>query len=274
MAVFISKRKYNMKNAILLLLLIWFALPSAAQTDKIEVDLTQAGKPYTLEVSQLHGNIHLTKHAGKNLILEVSINTHTHGTTKDGMRRISADGEYLRVEEKNNHVKVSNGRAYRPVHLVIHAPEDGHFVLKTINNGNVVVENISGQFEVTNVNGKIALMNVTGSAVASTINGKIEAKFLHVKPSTPMAFSTLNGSIDLSFPGNMKANVKAKTDRGEILSDFDIGALNNESTITKSQAKGMTRIEASRWLTGSINQGGPELMIKTVNGNIYIRRNK
>lgn len=263
-----------MKRALIVVLLTWAALPGIAQTEKLEVELSQPGKAYTLEVSLIHGSIHLTRHTGKNVVFEVRDSKTPPTLTRDGMRKITADGADFSVEEKNNQIKAMPGYSQRSIHLVIHAPEDGHFILKTVNNGNITAENIGGEFEVTNVNGKISLINVSGSAVASTINGRIDARFLKVKTGAPMAFSTLNGSIDLSFPSSIKANIRAKSDRGEIFSDFEVGALRNESAVNKTHDKGMTRIETSKWVTGAINQGGPELMVKTVNGNIYLKRNK
>ena len=263
-----------MKRSLLLVLLLWAMQPSLAQTQKIEIALSLPGKPYSLDVNLLHGSIHLTKHAGKHVLIEVRNAKPAQPVSRDGMRRITADGEDLTVEENNNQIKVIPGLSQRSIQLVIHAPDDGHFVLKTVNSGNIVVENLQGEFELTNVNGRIALTNVGGSAIASTINGRIQASFTQVKQGAPMAFSTLNGSIDLSFPPTFNANLRAKTDRGEVLSDYEVGALKNEGNVNKTVEKGMTRIESTRWITATINQGGPELMVKTVNGNIYLRRNK
>lgn len=256
-----------MQRLIYLLLFSWAQVHA-----QIEVELSQPTKPYTLEVSLFAGDIHLTKHAGKNVRVEViKHNPAPPAPPKEGMRRISPDDEHLSIVEKNNHIIIDQGSSLKPSKIVIHAPNEGHFLLKTVHNGNIVVENISGDFELTNVNGKIIMNNVSGSAVASTINGKIHATFLQVKQGTPMAFSTLNGNIDLSFPATIKANLKARSDHGNIYSDF---TLKNESTLSKTQEKGMTRLETSKWVTATINQGGPEMMLKTVNGNIYIKRNK
>jgi len=37
-----------------------------------------------------------------------------------------------------------------------------------------------------------------------------------------MAFSSLNGDIDVTFPADVKANVSIRSDRGDVFSDFDV----------------------------------------------------
>ena len=81
---------------------------------------------------------------------------------------------------------------------------------------------MSGELEISNVNGAIQAHGRGGSAVANTVNGNLTATFKGVTPGTPMAFSTLNGKVDVTFPANVKAALKMKSDRGEVYSDFDV----------------------------------------------------
>ncbi len=37
-----------------------------------------------------------------------------------------------------------------------------------------------------------------------------------------MSFSTMNGDVDVTMPGDVKARVKLKSDNGEIYSDFEV----------------------------------------------------
>lgn len=258
-----------MQRLIYLLLFSWAQVHA-----QIEVELSQPSKPFRLEVRAQTGHIYLKKHAGRNIIVEVNNSKPTPPTPKDGIRRIAPVSDYLSIQEKDNNISISPALSNRLANIVIYAPDDGHYILKTTYGGNIIVENLNGEFELNNVNGKILMNNVSGSAVVSSINGKIIASFLQVKLGTPMAFSTLNGDIDLSFPATIKANLKARSDRGKIYSDFDIGVLKNESTMIKTQEKGMNSYETSKWVTSTLNQGGPEIMIKTVSGNIYFKRNK
>ncbi len=264
-----------MKNSIILGFCLLIACTALhAQGEKIEVTLSQPGKPYTVDLGLVHGSIKVVKGSGSDLVIEATgAKRHSAAATKDGMRRISSGGGFeLSVEEKANKVKINPGLPLNTVFITLYVPANGTFNLQTVNSGNIHVDNVEGKFELSNVNGKIILNNVAGSAVVSTVNGDVSASFVKVAPNTPMAFSTLNGKIDVSLPSSVKVNVKARTDRGDIFSDFEIGVLKASSNVVRKNEGGFTKIEAAEWVTGSINGGGAEMMMKTFNGNIYIRK--
>ncbi len=89
-----------------------------------------------------------------------------------------------------------------------------------------------------------------------------------------MAFSTLNGNIDVSFPATLKANVKLQSDHGEMFTDFDMEADKAQPKVNRTSGQGLYRINVESWVYGKINGGGPQLMMKNMNGNIYIRKTK
>lgn len=263
-----------MKKNIFLIALFFATLIKVSAQEKIEVALSQPGKPYSVELSLVHGSIKVLKHSGKDVIIETtSSKKTTAAATKDGMRKISSGGTFeLSVEENGNKVKIDPGIPLSNMAITLHVPQNGTFNLKTVNNGFILVENVAGEFELSNVNGRVTLNNVSGSAVVSTVNGEIKASFDKVTPNAPMAFSTLNGKIDLSLPATVKINIKARTDRGDIYSDFEVGALKTSPSVVRKNENGFTKIEASEWVTGSINGGGAETMLKTIHGDIYIRK--
>jgi DUF4097 and DUF4098 domain-containing protein YvlB len=91
----------------------------------------------------------------------------------------------------------------------------------------------------------------------------------------PMAFSSLNGDIDVTFPADLKANVSLKSDRGEVFSDFDvqIQASAPKQTVEDGRGHGgKYRVQIDRTVHGAINGGGPELQFTNFNGGIYIRK--
>ena len=143
-----------------------------------------------------------------------------------------------------------------------------------MNEGDITVDNVTGELEINNVNGGITLTNISGSAVANTINGELKATFREVDNNAPMAFSTLNNRVDVTFPASVKANVKLKSDRGDIFSDFDIAIDKKQPQATRSNQSGMYRVTIEDWVYGKINGGGPEVMMKSMNGSIYVRKAK
>jgi len=86
-----------------------------------------------------------------------------------------------------------------------------------------------------------------------------------------MAFSTLNGDVDVTFPADLRANVHVRSDRGEIYSDFEIAA-RGRATSRETRREGKRHIEVEQELQGTIGGGGPDILFKTFNGDIFIHR--
>src|ERR1017187_3380911 len=104
--------------------------------------------------------------------------------------------------------------------LVISVPPDTSLKLRNLN-GAIAVEGVKGELDVNSNNGRITLTNVSGSVLANTLNGALTVTMDSVDPNKPLSFSSLNGTIDVPLPADFKANVKLRTDHGEIYSDFD-----------------------------------------------------
>jgi hypothetical protein len=89
-----------------------------------------------------------------------------------------------------------------------------------------------------------------------------------------MAFTSLNGKVDVLFPADIKANVKLKSNQGEMFSDFDIAVDKTQPKVEKSTEDHYYRVKIEDHVYGKINGGGPEMMMETMHGNIYIRKAK
>lgn len=250
-----------------------------AQNDKSEqlvVPLSEPGKPYKLNVDLIQGSITVTGYDGKDIIIETR-GDERHKVTREtnGMRRLDAGNSAdIRAEEKNNKVTVSAGIPHH-VNLIIKVPQNGATLkLSTINGGNVIVSNVNGEMEVSNTNGGIKMSGISGSVVANTTNGNVNVSFKSIDTKAAMAFTSLNGNVDITFPANLKANVKLKTDRGNIYTDFDVVNDARKPDVTRTAKDGMYSLKIDDWVYGKIDGGGPEMLMKTMNGNIYLRKIK
>jgi DUF4097 and DUF4098 domain-containing protein YvlB len=146
--------------------------------------------------------------------------------------------------------------------------------LNAVNDGGITVTNVSGELEINNVNGPITVKDVSGSVVANTVNGPVVVTFKSVDGKAPMAFSTLNGDVDVTFPADLKSNLKLKTDRGGVFTDYEIAVDKSQPQVKKTEENHMYRLNVDSWIYGKINGGGPEMMMKTMTGSIYIRKGK
>lgn len=270
----------RIRTAALALLMIGSAgtIHAQAVKEELNVPLSSPGKPFKLKVGLVTGSIRVTGGSGNSIQIGVTApdgGKKAEVTTESGMKRISGpSGFEVTAREDNNSVVVNTGSPNRRIDLDIKVPAEGRLVLSTVNGGDIKVENVKGELEVTNVNGDVELTGINGYAVATTINGHVIAKFTAVNPEASMAFSSLNGRIDVSFPANVKYNIKAKSDRGQVYSDFDIDVDKTQPKINRTSEGGLYKIDVDDWVYGKINGGGQQIMLKNMNGSIYIRKNK
>ena len=257
----------------------------AKQTDakdrQLVVALSDPGKPFKLDVELVTGSIEVTTYEGKDVVIDAvsgsaKSNRDRNSESSNGMKRISS-GENIDItaHEKNNTVTVGSDMSNKSITLVIKIPQGATNVkLSTVNGGNITANNLSGQLEIGNTNGGIQLTGISGSVVANTTNGNVKVSFKSIDPKAPMSFTSFNGNVDVTFPAGLKANLKARSDRGQVYSDFDVTPDPTQPKTTKTAKDGMYHLSVEDWVTGKIDGGGPEMMMKTFNGTIYIRKAK
>jgi DUF4097 and DUF4098 domain-containing protein YvlB len=294
------KKEKNMnrtyRNILLgLALLVGLALLGYAQdqkTDRAVVPLTDPAKPALIKADVLMGSITVKGSDGKEVIVEAKVRERSLTDVDEedeedmeekdkaakiaGMKKLGVVSTGLEVEESNNVVSISAESWKYAVDITIQVPRASSLELHSTNDGNIVVENVSGEIEVENVNGSNTLRNISGNAVVNTVNGDVTVTMTRVTPDKPMSFSSMNGDIDVTLPADIKANVKMKSQQGEIYSDFDITLkpVPQKAEEVSKSGKGKYRISFEKNIYGAINGGGPEYAFNTFNGDVFIRKGK
>lgn len=248
--------------------------------DRVTVPFSDPSRPKMVKVSLLNGGITVRGYNGKEVIVESRSHDgdsgRRHREAPPGMHRIDAGGAGLQVEESENTITIGTERINNTSDISVQVPFDTSLKLRTVNGGNIVVENVSGDIDVDNTNGAVTLTHISGSAVAHALNGRVLVTLDKVNPNKAMSFSSLNGNVDVTLPADLKANVKMKTDNGEIYSDFDVKLDASHQPIVEDNrsGRGRYRVRVEHAVSGSINGGGPELQFTTFNGTIFIRKAK
>ena len=126
------------------------------------------------------------------------------------------------------------------------------------------------------MNGDVRLTNVSGSVIANATNGKLSAIVREVAPNKSLSFVSMNSTIDVTLPPTAKANLKIRSNNGEIWTDFDFQRSSSAPVVenTRNGRNGAFRIEVDRTTNGTINGGGSNIELRTLNGNIYLRKAK
>ena len=126
--------------------------------------------------------------------------------------------------------------------------------LETVN-GTISIEEVKGAHASRTVNGAIKVNRASGSFDGKTTNGSIKVELEEVEPSSWVSLKTVNGSVNLSLPPEVRADVRVRTVNGSISTDFPLEVLGRFSR---------------RRLQGSINGGGAEITLETVNGSVHL----
>jgi hypothetical protein len=271
-------KKMKVAGLVLLsLIIVTKSLAQSGSAEQLTVPLSNPGKPYTLKVHLVEGSIKVVSYDGKDIIINVTPRDGSEEegskTAENGMKRISTSHGYeITAKEADNTITVNTSNPNKAINLDLKIPQDVKLKLGTVNDGNIEVENVRGELEVNNVNDEIKLTNISGSVVANTVNGDVTVTFKMVDPKAPMAFSTLNGDVKVTLPADTKANLKLKSDMGDVFSDFDIDIDKTPSKVNKITEPGMYKIKKDDWVYGKINGGGPEMMMKNMQGDIYVKK--
>lgn len=249
--------------------------------DRATVPLSDPSKPAMVGVSSFRGSISITGYNGSDVIVEARARSKMIEQTRTseksrGMKLVPISASGLTVTEESNEVNIKVESLKHAVDLTVQVPHSCSLKVKAFNEGDIDVKNVSGELEVTNHNGGISLTNISGNVLANTFNGELLVTFNKIDPNKPMSFSTFNGDVDVTFPGEIKADVKMKSEMGDIYSDFDV-LIVQQQTQKQEQEKdeeGRYRISFDKTVYGKINGGGPEYTFKNYNGDIFIRKAK
>ncbi|ETZ23132.1 hypothetical protein [Pedobacter sp. V48] len=288
-------KKTKMKTWVIVLLAAFPVLLMAQIKDReqLNVVLSSPGKPFALYMNLSGGSVSIRTHEGRDLRITASpgqntndnngqgknqnvntnTNTNVNVNVNSGATGSSDRNRLLKISEHDNKVDISQYNQKRTLHVDVLVPRNKTSLNISLGgNGNVKVEEVSGEVIVTSADGSILLEKISGSAIATTVNGNIVTTFKNVNAKAPMAFSTLTGIIDLSFPLGTKASVTLKSDQGVISSDFNLaGPIKPKLSKNKN---GSYQAKLAGALKGYINGGGQEIAITNMQGNIYLRKSK
>lgn len=276
-----------------------------AVSEKVTVPFSNPGKPGKIEVSNQRGSITIKGYSGQEVMVVATVREKKVGEEDEvhvelgerlrerivertkkvaeqdqktaGLKKIPLPGSTgLTIEEENNTMEIRTSLMRQAVDLEIQVPSTTSLELSAMMGGSITVEGVNGDIDVNNMNGPIKLAAVSGTVLAHSLNGGIEVVFKEVTQGKPMSFSTMSGDIDVTLPASTKANLKMKTDYGEIFSDFEIKIDPTPQKVSEEPQRegGRYRISFDKYYLGSINGGGPEYLLKTFQGDIMIRKAK
>jgi DUF4097 and DUF4098 domain-containing protein YvlB len=241
---------------------------------------TSPEKEKTVTIDNIFGSITVTgaKTAETRLEAKISLRADSQEDLLKAEREVK-----LSMEEKDNRLDIyvdgpfrcRNGsgdgsdRDYIVVYdFELQVPELTSLILKTVNDGGILVKNVKGDFTIRNVNGRIELQEIAGPVSCRTVNGRIRAAFRE-DPLSACTFTTVNGDLDIRFGPKLAADFQLKTFNGEIYTDYPATYLPGTSATERSE-NGRRIYRSSRFQGVRVGAGGPEIRMETLNGDIVI----
>ena len=264
------------------------SLPPAVAQDTIRRTLRwSGGGEHTLEVSNVNGSINVVGDDRQDveMIADRTIDTNGRdgfGETRRNIRldatesadavRICADAERCSCGPKDGRWSRDWWRDWDSVNVdfTVRVPKNTRLRLCTINHGAVTVENIDGDFDVSNVNGRIEMTGIRGSGRAETVNGRLNARFA-ANPKAPSSFRTVNGMIEVVFPRDLAADLRMKTLNGGLYTDFDVTVLPSAPAVAERR-NGKFVYRNDRFAAVRVGRGGPQITFEGVNGDVHVLR--
>lgn len=273
-----------MKNIIkislfLSLLMVLFA-PNLDAQEEIKVPLSNPDEPGLLKIHVLEGGIEVQGYDGDEVLVTIidekrDIEKPEYKEDKGRkMRKLSGAGGGYHIEEDKNTVQIVVKPWTDLEKIIVKVPQSFSLNLNCTNDGDIKVSDVDGELDINNINGGVELLNVIGPVVAHALNDNIRIVFKEIPEYEDMSITSLNGDIEVTFPEDTDVDISLKTDNGEVLSDFPIEMKYSTKVSKERSKKGKYKISGENQLSGKINDGGGEIRMQTMNGDIVILKGK
>ncbi len=226
-------------------LLLWAALALApllaarAEDSVNTIAFSDPSKPGTLKIRVWRGDVAIHGADVKEIAVKADAEDAIPTPRKDGMRVLSASSNYT-VAEKGNVVTLeygSDGWSGNSADFDITVPRSTSIIVANSVHGDVACSGVSGDIDVRTVHGDVQLKDVTGGALVETVKGEINVTVKSLAESRPLSFTSMGGEVVIRVPSDLKAAVRFRTHRGQILTNFDDKSLVTKTEVTVRKRK-------------------------------------
>jgi hypothetical protein len=240
------------------------------------------GEKY-LELENINGSIDVIGYNGD----DVQLTVHQTIEAKSDEKVMEAkEKERLEIKEEGDTITIFVDTPYRKsdgsvnykgerfygykvtFDFELKVPYQTNIDIKTINDGDIFVEGIRGNFDLHNINGGIEMKGAQGSGKVYALNEDVKVIF-DKNPSSDCYFGSLNGDVDVTFLDGLSADIRIKTFNGDAYTDFPVTHV-PDITASKEEKKGKHVYKSNRRTRVRVGDGGPVLDFDGFNGDIRI----
>lgn len=247
-----------------------------------------------LNVHNIHGNVKVKQHSSEEVEIKAEKRicaNHSNDLSKgieemrlvieelDDLILVYLDAPFIKHVHRDTgfsyNMNINRNKIGYDFHfnITIKVPANTNVNASTINKGDVEIEGIEAlEISAANVNGNIELTEISGKTKATTVNGNIIASYTQ-NPDTDSSYKTVNGSIEVYYPGTLSANIYFDSLRGDLYTDFEkIRRSAPEAEMNVSRSANGTRYKINNSAPYHIGNGGPDLSFKVLNGDVFIKK--
>lgn len=280
-----------MKPKIFVTLFCLLAFTAHAQSWKIEKKETlrqtlkfpNPAAAKAVEVDNVNGSITLVGYDGRELelVAHKTIFARTEEKAQEAREDVKLD-----ISTRNNSIRFYVDGPFRgrdgavnykggrhsgydvQFNFELKVPRDADFFLKTVNDGEITVTEVLGEYEVENINGGIVMNEVAGAGRVYALNSDVKVTFKK-NPTAGSYFGSLNGDVEISFRPELSADLRFKTFNGEVFTDFAVTTLGSAAP-SHERHKGKNVYKYDKTYKVRAGSGGPLLDFDAFNGDIRI----
>lgn len=276
---------YRIPVTVGLLLASLAMLAPAADVDQNEtIQKTYSlagGAAKKVIVDNVDGSIRVTGAAGNEvrLVVHKRLRADSSGAAEEARRDvkldISQDANSVRFYVdgpfrcRDGGVHIDRDPGYQVKYdFELQVPHDAAIDLKTVNDGEITVADVAGDYKVDNINGGVEMTELSGSGKVYALNGKVKVTFRE-NPRGKSSFGSLNGEVRVSFQPDLNADLRFKTFNGGVYTDYPVSYL--PLPASSGERHGVKFVyKSSAWSAVRVGHGGPEISFDAFNGNIRI----
>jgi hypothetical protein len=205
-----------------LLALLVAAAPAPAGESRVK--FSDPSQPGQLIIRLGLGDVVIHGDDTDEVVISSEASPETSEPGDNGYRRLDGGSGYS-LEEKDNVVTVTlnnmmGGRHRDENDVEIHLPRNTRVTIERAGPGDVEIHDVTGDLELRGTVGDVQLTGVAGGVLVESVNGDVEAQFAQLVADRPVSITVVHGDVELQVPADAQANVRFRTLRGEMLTNF------------------------------------------------------
>jgi hypothetical protein len=221
-----TAREFHISFILSAILALLSLCAARADDSNAQFKFSDPTKPGILKVRIGVGDLFVSAGDGPAITVHSDTAAPEHAVDSDGLRVLTGASGYS-FAEKGNVATFDYGVEHRgksgEFHITV--PRNTAVVVNNLFGGDISCSGIAGDIDIRSLNGEVRLDNVSGGALVESTNGEIRAAISEVHEGRPLSFTSVNGTVSIRVPVDARANVRLRTQNGEIKTDFDEKAL-------------------------------------------------